>query len=395
MKNLLKYLSHFVFKTLFAKMLMRPVPPGKFNKVLISAYTGLGHIILKTPLIKKIEELYPGCKIYVIAENAIQTEFPYSGHIGTKFVLSEYEIFILRQDSRAFKKIIFFLKLRKEKIDVVFLPFDASPKTLIRGSILAGIPIRVGHVFDHVTIPSYYYTHKVQVRTNIVRNQIDLNLDLLQALSQKSFQRGYRPFIDMNYETTILETNELQKNAYICLQMGGKSGFPTTTRWPESHFQSLIKKLLDAYPDLKIVALGDMGDSMIVNRICEGIESNRLINLSGKTNLGETKSLIASCKFLVCHDSGLLHLGNALRKNIIALYGPSNPDFYAFNMSSCHIIQKKCDCSPCLGLFPRMSGELAEEEAALKCPVPECMKKITVNDVYEKCVELLNMAFCS
>ena len=32
-------------------------------KILISAYTGLGNFILKTPMINRLADLYPGCKI--------------------------------------------------------------------------------------------------------------------------------------------------------------------------------------------------------------------------------------------------------------------------------------------------------------------------------------------
>lgn len=99
--------------------------------------------------------------------------------------------------------------------------------------------------------------------------------------------------------------------------------------------------------------------------------------------------MISFCKFLICHDSGLLHLGNALHKNVIAIYGPSDPDFYALNLPTFHVLRKPCDCTPLLGLFPGMLGEPTEEEVALKCPIPQCMERLTVGEVYAKCVELL------
>ncbi len=379
MTNILKRIFHFVYELVFDRWLMRPVPSEGIHHVLISAYTGLGHFILRTAFIKKLEELYPGCRVTIIAGNSF----------GTEFILEKYPTLILKQESNALRKIFFFLKLRKERFDAVFLAFDAAPKFLIRGSILAGIPIRVGHVFDHIPIPSYYYTIKVPVVQRKTRSEIDLNLDLLQALYGKSFQRDYYPFVDTDGDTTILEINGLMKDAYVCLQMGSSNGQSSPKRWLEGHYRGLILKLMESYPGLGVVALGDKGDSPIVNRICEGIKSERVKNLSGKTSMGETKSLISYCKFLICHDSGLLHLGNALRKNVIAIYGPSNPDFYALNLPSCHVLRKPCDCTPLLGLFPGMLSEPTEEEVVLKCPIPRCMERLTVDEVYEKCMELL------
>lgn len=280
MKRVLKALPHFLFKAVFAQLLMRSAPSGRIEKVLLSAHTGLGHFILKSVLVRKIEELYPGSKISIIAGNSF----------GTEFVLHRHRTLILKQDSGLLKKIIFFLKLRKERFDVVFLPFDAARKFLIRGSILAGIPIRVGHVFEHMPFPSYYYTIQVPVMQRKVRSEIDLNLDLLQALSGRPFQRDYFPFVEMDGDTGILEANGLQKDAYVCLQMGSSNGLPSPKRWLEGHFRSLIIKLLESFPDLGIVALGDRGDSHIVNRICEGIKSERLKNLSGKANWKKQKA---------------------------------------------------------------------------------------------------------
>lgn len=379
MKELLKRVFHFFFELVFARLLMHPIPSGRISHVLISGYTGLGHFVLKTAFIKKLEELYPGCRITIIAGNSF----------GTEFVLNGYPTLILKQESGGLEKVLFFLRMRKLKIDVAFFPFDASPKFLIRGSIIAGIPIRIGHVFNHILIPSYYYTAQVLVKMGGVRSEVDMNLDLLEALYGKSFQREYRPVVKASGNGTVLERYGLQNETYVCLQMGSSNGQPTTKRWLESYFRQLILTLLEKHPGIKIVALGDKGDVPIVNRICEEIKSERLKNLAGKISLEETKGLISRCKFLVCHDSGLLHIGNALQRNVIALYGPSNPDFYALNTPTCHVLRKPCDCTPLLGLFPGMLGEPTEEEAALKCPIPKCMERLTVEEVYTKCAELL------
>lgn len=378
--NQIKKLFHSTYKILFAHLLMPPIPK-QINKVLVSAYTGLGHFVLRTVLIRKIEELYPDCKIYIIAGNSF----------GTEYVLNNYSTLILNQDSSTLVKILFFLKLRKEKYDVIFLPVDASPKFLIRGSILAGIPIRIGHVFDdNGVVPPYYYSHRVPVKNGLKRNEIDINLDLLEAFAKQKLNRNYQPFIQVDNGLKYLRLYELKENQYICLQMGGANGLQTTKRWFESNYVALLNKLLQNFRELKLVALGDDGDMPIISKIFDSVNSKRLIIAAGKSNLAETKSLIASCKLLICHDSGLLHIGNALKKNVIAIYGPSDPDIYAEDLQTCHIIRKKISCSPCLGLFPGRFSFLTEEESAKLCPVPECMKAVTVDLVYHKCVELLN-----
>src|SRR5229473_5132487 len=95
----------------------------------------LGNFILKTVLIRKIQELYPGCEVNVIAGNSF----------GAEHVLNKLTSLILPQESNVFRTLLFFWKLRRMRFDAAFLAVDAAPKFLIRGCVLAGIPIRVGH----------------------------------------------------------------------------------------------------------------------------------------------------------------------------------------------------------------------------------------------------------
>ena len=379
MKNKLKKIFHFFFRIIFSNLLMHK-PHKKIRKILLSGYTGLGHFILKSVLVQKIEELYPDVKVYIITGNSF----------GNEFVLDNYPTFILKRESSPLKKIIFFLKLRREKLDVVIMPVDAAPAFLIRGSILAGIPVRVGHIFNEEYLPDYYYTIRVPVKLRKIRSELDINYDLLNALSDKRITRDYEPFVNMHYNDSALQKFGLQRWKYVCIQIGSSNGMVTTKRWLEENFKSLIEKLVKDFSRLKTITIGDAGDAKVVNDVCGNISSENFLNLAGKTTFNEVKSLIANCMLLICHDSGLLHLGNALKKNTIAIYGPSDPDIYAVNLSTCHIIRKKISCSPCQGLFPGRFSFLTEEESAKLCPIPECMKSVTVDSVYSKCVELLN-----
>ena len=221
-------------------------------------------------------------------------------------------------------------------------------------------------------------------------HEIGHNLDLLQTLYRKVIDRNGFPEIRLVENADVLDRYGLEKDHYLCMQISAANGMPTSKVWLESRFRELILLVLDRHPDIKIVAVGDRGDSIIVNRVCHGIESENLLNLSGHTTLYDTKCLIAWAKILICHDSGLLHIGNAMRKKVIALYGYSEPDIYAVNLPTCHIIQKTCDCpTPRPGLFPGLY-EPTEKEFHTICPIPRCMKKITVNNVYQKCVELMH-----
>lgn len=46
-----------------------------------------------------------------------------------------------------------------------------------------------------------------------------------------------------------------------------------------------------------------------------------------ETQLEQAVILLAACKAVVTNDSGLMHVAAALNRPLVALYGPSSPDF--------------------------------------------------------------------
>lgn len=47
----------------------------------------------------------------------------------------------------------------------------------------------------------------------------------------------------------------------------------------------------------------------------------------GRNTSDQAVILIAACKAIVTNDSGLMHVAAALNRPLVALYGPSSPDF--------------------------------------------------------------------
>ncbi|MCH2460468.1 MAG: glycosyltransferase family 9 protein [Gemmatimonadetes bacterium] len=348
------------------------------RRVLVSGYTGLGHMVMKTVLLRQIEELYPGCEISIVSGNKY----------WSAQLMGGYRTLVLPERSGTLERLRFFIALRRERFDAVFLPCDAAPKFLLRGLVLAGIPLRVGHIFEGAVIPNCYVNLQVPVRMEGPRSEIDINLDLLEAVFGGDFERRYVPVLESDGEFPVGVAPGLVARSYVAVQVGAANGMPTTKRWLEPHFVALFQRLLAEHPSLHIVALGDSGDSPIVNHVCDAVESSRVHNLAGQTDLAETSVLISQARFLICHDSGLLHLGNSTGVPVIAIYGPSDVDWYTSQLPDFHLLQEPCEC-PKLGLFPGAFGEPEEAEAAKRCPVPKCMQRLSVDRVLATCNTLM------
>jgi ADP-heptose:LPS heptosyltransferase len=89
----------------------------------------------------------------------------------------------------------------------------------------------------------------------------------------------------------------------------------TEKQWP--FFYELAKNLADRYGDLRFVIAGEHAADM------ENFREN-ILNLTGKTSLKNLLNLINYCDFLIANDSAPTHIGAAMRKNLLAIFGPTD-----------------------------------------------------------------------
>jgi heptosyltransferase II len=102
--------------------------------------------------------------------------------------------------------------------------------------------------------------------------------------------------------------------------------FGPAKRWPDYHYATLADMLVKQHA--KIIIFGSANDKNVGEQIMAKMTyANKCINLAGQTQLEQAVSLIAACKAIVTNDSGLMHVAAALNKPLVALYGPSSPDF--------------------------------------------------------------------
>lgn len=102
--------------------------------------------------------------------------------------------------------------------------------------------------------------------------------------------------------------------------------FGPAKRWPDYHYAALADMLVQQ--GAKIVIFGSEKDKQVGDAIIrQMIHSKSCINLAGSTTLEQAVNLIAGCKAIITNDSGLMHIAAALNRPLVALYGPSSPDF--------------------------------------------------------------------
>lgn len=130
---------------------------------------------------------------------------------------------------------------------------------------------------------------------------------------------------------------------------------PFTTRpqkhWFEDAWQTLALQLMTA-TGLIPVLLGGPGDAAAGERIAAA--DPRIINLAGQTSLPEAVAAIAHSALLVGVDTGLTHMGTALARPTVALFGSTCP-YQDTGRATGRVIWLGLECSPC-GRHPGCDG---------------------------------------
>lgn len=94
--------------------------------------------------------------------------------------------------------------------------------------------------------------------------------------------------------------------------------------------------------------MGSKADAAVGEEIAAGItDKQNVINLCGKTQLGEAIDLMATADQVVSNDSGLMHIAAALNKPLVAIYGPTSPAFTPPLSDNARLVQIPIECSPC------------------------------------------------
>ncbi|MBE2897227.1 lipopolysaccharide heptosyltransferase II [Pasteurellaceae bacterium HPA106] len=104
--------------------------------------------------------------------------------------------------------------------------------------------------------------------------------------------------------------------------------FGPAKRWPHYHYASLAEVLVTRGYQVQI--FGSTKDEAVGEQIKTALspESQRFcVNLAGQTTLPEVIDLMSVCDAVVSNDSGLMHIAAALGRPLVALYGPTSPEY--------------------------------------------------------------------
>jgi len=398
---------------------------------LIPAYTGLGNFVMMTSMILELKKRVPRARIYLLTWPTYGTDQVFDAPVLNEKMgwqvlnrvkndklnpsLLNYSTghdmqtqrepacvvsgkFLLDPEAPTSKKARFFLNLRKWKFETAFIPFDASPAFVWWGFSISGCSSICGHTMEMLGLVMGWTRHVLDIKTpvDICSHESDIHLDLLDAWTSAQHWPVQGPFLKTlnqprSYVQHVAEKGPgvlaklgLRDSAYIVVQISAANARTNTPKlWDPKKFYDIIDRFVS--DGETIVLPGDANEKPFIEKFVSDMNTNEVINIAGKTTVSEISTVIKHAKLLLVHDSGLMHIGNAHRTPLLALYGPTDWVFTEPKAPSSHILHKNLPCQPCMAKMAR-----DENQAMNDCRNGiQCMRDITVDEVYAACKRIL------
>lgn len=329
--------------------------PKNPKKILIMRSGGIGDVLMSTPLVKAIKNHYKNAEITYFVGNWSKDVLKDNPDINKIFNYNDLTII----NFKIFKILKLIKQIRKENFNIIFNLEKSWHWGIL--SFLFKIPLRVG--FDR---KGEGFANSLTVPFNGEKYELEYYLDLARLLKIKIPTKDMQ--IYLTKQEKQLANNFIKKNKLkniIGIAPGGADNPAQQAfikRWPTENYIKLIKKLKNR----QFILFGGKNDI----ETCNKLKAKNTVSTAGKLTLKQSAALMEKCNLFLTHDAGPMHLAAATKTKLIALFGPTQATRFAPKNAT--ILKSKCKPSYTIyGTFKNKSN---------------CMKKITVNQVYSKII---------
>lgn len=342
------------------------------NIIILPLY-GIGDVLMTTPALKILKERHNDWNVTCLCmfRNTYDV-LKNNPHIDSLI----YFPFIESNKAETLK-FVFALRGRFN-YSINFYPSNRRQYNIL--AYLIGAKKRIGHRYMHRDKLEFNFLKNRTVVEDIRLHNVEENIKLLESLDIKP---------DDVPEMEIYLTQEEVKKGREHLKENdrGKIGIHAGTssfkghdnrRWPKERFVELIDSL-DGYD---FYLFGGTDDEAANNFIIEKvIDKEKVFHVKDLT-IREVAAVIKGLDLFVSNDSGLMHLAASVKVPVIAIFGPTNPDFVRPWGVQHKNIRLGLDCSPCFYYSSK----------PLKCNKDgqfRCLRDISVNTVKQAIIGLM------
>lgn len=149
--------------------------------------------------------------------------------------------------------------------------------------------------------------------------------------------------VDPRQLPALAEKFKLSRQPMLAICPGAEFG--PAKQWPVGYYADLARQFIDK--GWQVAIMGSPSDAETGEDVASSVDSEAIVNLCGKTSLEEAIDILSMAEKVVSNDSGLMHIASALNRPLVALYGPTSPEFTPPLCRDARILSVKVECGPC------------------------------------------------
>jgi heptosyltransferase III len=282
-----------------------------YKKILLVRNDNIGDLICTTPAIEALRKKYPKDKIDIVV-NSYNFDAIYNNPFVNKiycYTKSKHKHSFIDKVKVSLEKLKILFQIKKENYDIVIIFRGGYSKSAALFSKITNAKIKIG-VADEKGKDDF--THHIIPLPNM--HEVELCFACLQPLNvnyaneqtkyflKEDFQKKYKEFQDF----TLFHISSRMKNNKLSFQK--------------------LSQIFSQVQNKKIIITAEPGDFEMAEKLEKQYTNIQFIKTSSFNDLG---GVIFHAKTFVTLEGGAMHLGAALGKTTIALFGQSNKHKWA------------------------------------------------------------------
>lgn len=268
-------------------------------KVLIIRFSSIGDIVLTTPVIRCIKKQVKDVELHYLTKKSFSTLIENNPYIDKRIYLDENMGEIITQLHR--ENYNYVIDLHKNiRSRWIGLNLEAERLTFYKLNFEKWLMVN----FKINLLPD--------------KHIVDRYLKSVVTLGVRNDEEGLDYFIPAKDEVRIEDLPLTHIHGYIGVVIGAKH---FTKRLPAGKLIELCENI-----QAPVILLGGKEDEQIAQEIKNTV-GVKIFNACGKYNLNQSASIIKQAKAIVTHDTGLMHIAAAFKKEIYSVWGNTIPQF--------------------------------------------------------------------
>jgi heptosyltransferase-2 len=315
------------------------------NRILIIAPNWIGDAVMSQPLLANLKTIYPQSQIDVLASPWVAPIYRACSEIHqvieARLKHKQLQWGLRKQLAK---------QLELNQYTTCFVLPNSLKSALIPW--LANIPLRIGYRGEmRFGLINLALDNPSKVNRPPMANHYLALANVLEHPQEIDINKPVDPKLNISPAAkesigAKLQVASIKEESIYVLCPGAEYG--ATKRWPADHFTTLAQQLIASEPDAHVILLGGKDDQALGESIRTQTKNDSQIhNWCGKTSLDEAIALIGMSKALVSNDSGLMHIGAALKVPQVAIFGSSDPHHTPPLSDKAKVLWLNLACSPC------------------------------------------------